>query len=147
MRDIFGNKDRSKADRSIDRRYVESMETMGLCGSWSLVEFANFTADAIEIPWTGNLSGRLIYAPSGIVSVAINRSKRGADGGAKEHNSFYCGKFRLLSAESIEHVVEQSSESRRIGDRYVRTFKLNGDVLELCGIGLTGMVKLVWRRD
>ena len=123
------------------------MKIEEIFGSWALVSFSNFSDDDNEIPWREFLSGRLIYAPTGIVSVAINRREKPIAGKAVERNSFYSGTFRLVNSETIEHCVEQSSDSKRVGDKYLRNFRLEANTLALEGDGLTGKVRLVWRRD
>lgn len=122
------------------------MNVNQLLGAWSLAEFANYASDGSKRIWSGTLSGCLIYAAPNVVSVAINRSEVGEDGVWIEHHSFYCGEFKLIAADTVEHRVLQSSVVSRVGEIYRRTIKRKGNCLELRGIGLTGDVGLIFCR-
>lgn len=118
-----------------------------LIGTWTLLEFANYSSSGAKVPWPHFMTGRLIYASPDIVSVAINRQQVCTDGRVVEYNSFYCGRFVLMNENTIEHIVEQSSVQSRIGEFYQRAFLLTENRLELHGNGLTGQVSLVWARE
>ncbi len=125
---------------------IPAVDRSSIYGPWTLVEFANFSSTGSKVVWTGTQSGRLIYVEPDIVSVAINRFGQNPGGSTIELNSFYSGRFEWRDQTTIVHIVQQSSDTSRIGQRQVRTIKINGDILELSGKGLTGDVLLTWKR-
>ena len=118
-----------------------------LVGTWSLAEFTNISANGVSASWQGEISGRLIYTKNGMVSVSINRFSSSTSEAQLEKNSFYAGRYQLTDVNVVKHIVEQASESKRIGHTYLRKFQFKNELLELSGTGLTGEVRLAWKKD
>lgn len=118
-------------------------------GSWSLDSFDIEKLDKTVAPWGMNTRGLLIFAPSGHMSVSINR-----DLGAGENEAqrifdsilFYSGTYEI-EGEIIRHKVTNASNPARIGRDMIRYPKLEGDVLTLTTPEESfGRAILRWRR-
>jgi len=118
-------------------------------GSWSLESFDIERLDKSVAPWGSNTHGLLIYAPSGHMSVSINRDQGAGESEAQkifDSILFYSGTYRIDGSE-IRHVVQNASNPARIGRDMIRYASLEGDVLTLSSPEESfGHAILRWRR-
>jgi hypothetical protein len=102
-------------------------------GSWSLLSFDIEKLDKSVAPWGQNSRGLLIFAPSGHMSVSINRDLRQGDSDAQnifDSILFYSGTFRI-EGSVVMNKVQNASNPARIGKDMIRYASLDGDVLTL----------------
>ena len=118
-------------------------------GSWSLESFDIEKLDKTVAPWGQKAHGLLIYAPSGHMSVSINRELGQADNEAQkifDSILFYSGTYRIDGA-IIRHVVRNASNPARIGRDMIRYASLDGDLLTLSSPQESfGRAILKWKR-
>lgn len=118
-------------------------------GSWSLESFDIEKLDKTVAPWGSNAKGLLIYAPSGHMSVSINRDLQPGDSEAHrifDSILFYSGTYGI-DGDIISHVVENASNPGRIGKNMIRYTDLKGDLLTLSSPEESfGRAILRWRR-
>ncbi len=115
------------------------MKPESLHGSWTLLSFEIENLEGTKNPWGKDTHGLLIYAPSGHMSVSINKAIENDPEQTESENLFdsilfYSGTYQLgAGAESnlIRHQVTQASNPARIGKEMLRYAKLTGDELEL----------------
>jgi len=110
-----------------------------LHGTWTLLSFEIENLEGIKKPWGNAAHGLLIYAPSGHMSVSINKAVEHDPEQTESENLFdsilfYSGTY-LVNAGSepnlIRHQVTQASNPARIGKEMLRYATLSGDELEL----------------
>lgn len=125
-----------------------------LVGSWKLVSFELEDLEGNREPWGKETHGLLIYAPTGHMSVSINKEiEPSGDGETQDIFDsilFYSGTY-TVEGDLIRHQVTQASNPARIGKEMLRYAKFshdqNGEQVELStpkesfGRGI-----LVWRR-
>lgn len=102
-------------------------------GSWSLESFDIEKLDKSTAPWGLNAHGLLIFAPTGHMSVSINRDLgEGESEAQKIFDSilFYSGTYRI-EGTTVRHMVQNASNPARIGREMIRYASLDGDVLTL----------------
>lgn len=102
-------------------------------GSWSLQSFEIEKLDKSVAPWGQNARGLLIFAPSGHMSVSINRDLGQGDSDAQkifDSILFYSGTFRI-EGSVVLNMVQNASNPARIGKDMIRYASLEGDVLTL----------------
>lgn len=121
-----------------------------ILGSWTLVSFAIEDLTGTKIDWGTNAHGLLIYAPSGQMSVSINRDPdpETQDEFERIFDSilFYSGKFEICGNE-IHHLVENASNPTRIGKQLIRYPKVSGNEITLSSPKESfGTAHLVWRK-
>lgn len=122
-----------------------------ISGSWSLHSFEIEDKTGKRSPWGKNSRGLLIYAPSGEVSVAINRDVDSAETGNKFESIydsilFYAGTYRM-EGNLIRHQVTLASNPDRVGKEMIRFAKLDGDLLTVSTPEESfGKAILVWKR-
>ncbi len=118
-------------------------------GSWSLESFDIEKLDKSVGPWGQNMHGLIIFAPSGHMSVSINRALgAGTTEAEKIFDSilFYSGTYRIDGNE-IRNSVQNASNPARIGREMIRHAVLEGDVLTLSSpVESFGRAILRWRR-
>lgn len=60
----------------------------------------------------------------------------------------YSGRYSIDEAKSIiYHQIEEADQTDRIGKTLVRQFRLKENHLEISGMGIEAMVKLVWKKN
>jgi hypothetical protein len=112
------------------------MNLENLLGTWILTAFEIEDADTGHIrPWGDGAHGLLIYAPTGHMSVSINKTPVEDPSQAEAENLFdsilfYSGTFQL-EGNTIRHQVTQASSPVRIGREMIRYATLREDELEL----------------
>lgn len=102
-------------------------------GSWSLESFDIEKPDKSVAPWGKQMAGLLIFAPSGHMSVSINRELGSGESEAQrifDSILFYSGTYKI-EGEIVLHKVTNASNPARIGRDMIRYPKLEGDVLTL----------------
>lgn len=102
-------------------------------GSWSLVSFDIESLDKTTAPWGQNAHGLLIFAPTGHMSVSINRDLGQGDTEAQKIFGsilFYSGTYRI-EGTTVRHQVQNASNPARIGRDMIRYASLDSDVLTL----------------
>jgi hypothetical protein len=111
------------------------MKPENLHGTWSLVSFEIENHEGIRNPWGKDTHGLLIYAPSGHMSVSINKAIENDPEQTEAENLFdsilfYSGTYQM-EGELIRHQVTQASNPARIGKEMLRYATLDGETLEL----------------
>jgi hypothetical protein len=120
------------------------MEKLILIGSWELESFEIDGAGSAARPWGRNARGLLIYAPSGHMSVSINKDPAGHS--PQDSILFYAGTFET-KGDTVYHQVTVASNPARVGRDMIRFAKVDGDRLTLTTPQESyGKAKLVWRR-
>lgn len=118
-------------------------------GSWSLVSFDIEKLDKTIAPWGQNAHGLLIFAPTGHMSVSINRDLgEGESEAQKIFDSilFYSGTYRI-EGSTVRHMVQNASNPVRIGREMLRYASLNGEILTLTTPEESfGVANLSWKR-
>jgi len=139
-------------------------------GAWRIVdaETVNVTTGAVA-PWAGRprpYSGIIVYLPNGIMSVQIGAARPAprADVGfgtmsSEDLQSYaatwyaYHGRFEVDEAQSqVRHFIEGSLLAFETGKTYVRSVRLENDVLTLRTLDLDKSPdgdtfnRLTWRR-
>lgn len=102
-------------------------------GSWSLLSFDIEKLDKSVASWGQNARGLLVFAPSGHMSVSINRDMGQGDSEAQkifDSILFYSGTYRI-EGYVVRHLVQNASNPVRIGKEMIRYASLEGDVLTL----------------
>lgn len=123
---------------------------MEIVGSWNLVSF-ELEKDGKATAWGSNAHGLLIYAPSGHMSVSINKSIEADLDQSEEQNIldsllFYAGTYRL-EGKVIRHQVTNASGLQRIGKEMIRYASLEGNLLTLStDVESFGRAILKWKR-
>lgn len=100
--------------------------------------------------WGKGMHGMLIYAPSGHMSVSINKSvEPSGDNNFEDIFDsilFYSGTFEI-SDDEIKHQVTEASDPLRIGKSLIRYARDLGSVLELASPQESwGRAILCWRK-
>lgn len=123
-----------------------------LVGTWLLRSFKVTGKDNITQDWRGgNSTGVLIYTADGYVSVSIN-SKVEDFKNATEAKSildsclFYAGTYKAESESVVTHFVTHATNPSRVGEKMVREFKLDLDLLSISASGDYGSSQLVWEK-
>ena len=137
------------------------MQASPLIGTWALNRFElRFPDGSTTHPYGEDVTGLLIYADTGHMSVAFGSAKRRAgvsadleEVGAKvAYDAFmaYCGRYEVES-DRIVHRVEVSSLEAWTGTIQERRYRIEGEQLTLVTMPLvvagdapTG--RLVWKR-
>jgi hypothetical protein len=119
-------------------------------GTWHLESFEIHPLDAPKRPWGNKAHGLLIYAPSGHMSVSINKDV--ASDSSNEFENlfdsilFYAGTYQVEGAV-IRHQVTEASSLTRIGKEMLRTATLMDDRLKLVSPPESwGHAELVWKQ-
>ena len=125
---------------------------MGLeiVGTWLLEKFEIEDPTGNKRPWGHGCHGTLIYAPSGHMSVSINRQiESKSDNGSKDTMDsilFYAGTY-AVDGSTVVHQVTQASDPNRIGKSLLRHGELAGDTLSLRSpLESFGTAHLKWKR-
>jgi hypothetical protein len=111
------------------------MKLTDLTSSWKLKSFIIEPQDGQKRDWGYNITGLLIYDPSGYMSVSINKDVEN-DPEENEHQNlfdsilFYSGTYQL-EGSTIKHQVTQASNPARIGREMIRYANLEGSTLTL----------------
>ena len=119
-------------------------------GSWVLETFLIESLEKQTRPWGQNMSGLLIYTPSGHMSVSINKAVEKKSEIAAQNNFdsilFYSGTY-TVDGSTIKHQVTQASNPDRIGKEMLRFATLESDVLTLASPQESfGRAILKWRK-
>lgn len=118
-------------------------------GSWALEAFEIEKLDKTVGPWGTNAKGLLIFAPSGHMSVSINRDLGEGESEAQrifDSILFYSGTFRI-EGDVVYNLVENASNPARIGKEMTRYANLVDDLLTLrTPLEAFGQATLRWRR-
>lgn len=130
----------------------DRLKVSDLIGTWKLERFDLAEDDEAAHPWGYDMTGILIYAPTGYMSVAINRAAPwSADGnvasGVKDSDRVlsYAGTYGIEDGV-VHHRVMNASAWNRIGTDLVRTPSKSGDTLTLISKGDGFCATLVWKR-
>jgi len=120
-----------------------------LVGAWVLEDFQIFPKSGEPArPWGSDMSGTLIYEPSGYMSVAINRKpvESGSAQATLDSLLFYAGTFSIQD-NCIRHQVTQASNPDRIGKEMLRFAEFDQTSMILTTPDEAfGKAKLVWRK-
>jgi hypothetical protein len=120
-------------------------------GSWLLQSFSLEDKEGKQTPWGSEANGLLIYAPTGHMSVSINKAVENDPTQSDAENLFdsilfYSGTYQV-DGNVIRHQVTNASNPGRIGKEMIRYAELSGDVLTLATpVESFGRAILVWRR-
>ncbi len=121
-----------------------------IVGTWLLERFLIESPEKEQRNWGTNSQGLLIYAPSGHMSVSINKNvERKSDVEAQnifDSILFYSGTFSV-DGEIVKHQVSQASNPSRIGKEIIRFAKLDNGLLTLVTPPESfGRAILTWRK-
>lgn len=119
-------------------------------GTWALETFLIENLQNETRPWGQNISGLLIYTPSGNMSVSINKSieKKSEIEAQNILDSilFYSGTYSVED-KTVKHQVTQASNPARIGKEMHRFAVLESDLLTLTSPQESfGKAILKWRK-
>jgi hypothetical protein len=131
-------------------RSMKAFTTADLVGSWKLESFQIEELSGTIRPWGSNLHGLLIYAPTGHMSVSINRDVIAtSDNESKnlfDSILFYAGTYSI-EGDIIRHQVTEASNPSRIGKELIRYTQLEGDTVRLTTPKESfGTAILTWKR-
>jgi hypothetical protein len=129
------------------------MHTKSIFGSWGLASFEIENLEGQRSPWGTNARGLLIYAPTGHMSVSINKDVENDSSQSESENLFdsilfYSGTFSM-EGNLIRHEVTNASNPARIGKEMLRyaTMSSDGNRVELATPKESfGRAILVWKR-
>lgn len=128
---------------------MATLALQNIVGSWALESFDIEKLDKTVAPWGKNATGLLIFAPSGHMSVSINRDLGEGDSEAQrifDSILFYSGTFRV-EGDTVYNLVQNASNPARIGKEMTRFASLAGDLLTLTTPKESfGTATLRWRR-
>ena len=119
-------------------------------GTWALETFQIENLQNETRPWGQNISGLLIYTPSGHMSVSINKSIE-TKSEIEAQNIldsilFYSGTYSVED-KTVKHKVTQASNPSRIGKEMHRFAVLESDLLTLTSPQESfGKAILKWRK-
>jgi hypothetical protein len=104
---------------------------MKLSGSYNLTSFEIEDLQGVTKSWGTNLSGLLIYTPTGHMSVSINKAIENDPEQTDEQNLFdsilfYSGTY-AIEGDLIRHQVMNASNPSRIGKEMLRYASWNPD--------------------
>lgn len=121
-----------------------------IVGTWLLESFLIESKQNEKRDWGANVHGLLIYAPSGHMSVSINKDveKKSTVDAQNYFDSilFYSGTFSV-DGEIVKHQVTEASNPNRIGKEQIRFAKLENDLLTLTSPDESfGRAILTWRK-
>jgi hypothetical protein len=121
-----------------------------IVGTWLLESFLIESQQNEKRDWGANVHGLLIYAPSGHMSVSINKDveKKSTVEAQNYFDSilFYSGTFSV-DDEVVKHQVTEASNPNRIGKEQIRFAKLENDLLTLTSPDESfGRAILTWRK-
>lgn len=121
-----------------------------IVGTWLLESFLIESKQNEKRDWGTNVHGLLIYAPSGHMSVSINKDVeiKSAVEAQNYFDSilFYSGTFSV-DGEVVKHQVTEASNPNRIGKEQIRFAKLENDLLTLTSPDESfGRAILTWRK-
>lgn len=121
-----------------------------IVGTWLLESFLIESKQNEKRDWGTNVHGLLIYAPSGHMSVSINKDveKKSTVEAQNYFDSilFYSGTFSV-DGEVVKHQVAEASNPNRIGKEQIRFAKLENDLLTLTSPDESfGRAILTWRK-
>lgn len=121
-----------------------------IVGTWLLESFLIESKQNEKRDWGTNVHGLLIYAPSGHMSVSINKDveKQSTVEAQNYFDSilFYSGTFSV-DGEVVKHQVTEASNPNRIGKEQIRFAKLGNDLLTLTSPDESfGRAILTWRK-
>jgi hypothetical protein len=120
-------------------------------GSWTLEKFQIEDPSGNVRDWGRNARGLLIYAPTGHMSVSINKEIENDPDQTEAENRFdsilfYSGSYQM-SGSTITHQVTQASNPDRIGREMIRYAELDGELLRLTTPNESfGRAILVWKK-
>jgi hypothetical protein len=121
-----------------------------LQGTWRLISFDIEPPDGPRHPWGAGVHGLLIYAPTGHMSVSINKkpeSELESDlEGLFDSILFYSGTYQV-EGDLIRHQVTEASNPLRIGREMIRYASFDGDRVTLTTPKESfGRAHLVWQK-
>lgn len=104
---------------------------MLLTGTFTLTSFAIEDLSGVSTPWGTKLAGLLIYAPTGHMSVSINKAVENDPEQSAEQNLFdsilfYSGTY-AVEGDLIRHQVTNASNPSRIGREMLRYASWSSD--------------------
>ncbi len=123
---------------------------MTICGTWMLESF-ELENEGKRTAWGKNPHGLLIYAPTGHMSVSINKAVENDSSQTESENLFdsilfYSGTY-TVEGDLIRHQVTNASNPTRIGKEMLRYASFESDRVTLSTPQETfGKAILVWRR-
>jgi hypothetical protein len=129
-----------------------NLKTEEIIGTWELQSFDLQEGNEPSHSWGFETHGLLIYAPTGHMSVAINRyapwspeGKPSTPAEVDSRNLFYAGTF-CIEDGVVKHQVTQASDPDRVGTTLTRTGSLNNEILTLISRGSDFLATLVWKK-
>lgn len=126
------------------------MKCEQIFGTWTLSKFEIEDLEGKRSAWGQNAHGLLLYAPSGHMSVSINKDiEPSSDGEASDTLDsilFYAGTY-AVDGNVIRHQVTEASNPKRIGKEMIRHATIENDEITLVTPQESfGRAILVWRK-
>ena len=115
------------------------------------IEFANGEMAGQSVSWGKDPHGILIYAPTGHMSVSINRQIEHVEEQSELENVFdsflfYAGTYSV-EGNTILHLVTEATNPSRVGKDLIRVFEWKGNQLHLkTPMESFGQATLVWEK-
>lgn len=122
-----------------------------IIGTWTLARFQLEGTDGKRRDWGKNAHGLLIYAPTGHMSVSINKDIENDPEQNDAENRFdsilfYSGTY-AVDGNTIIHKVTQASNPERIGRDMIRYAEFDKDLVVLTTPKESfGRAILTWRK-
>ena len=126
-----------------------SMQQTSIVGTYLLKAFLIESPEGIASDWGQGAHGLLIYAPTGHMSVSINKTIEHDPSQSESENAFdsilfYSGTYSV-DGGLIRHQVTQASNSSRIGKEMLRYCEWRGNELHLkTPKEAFGVATLIW---
>lgn len=120
-------------------------------GTWVLDSFELESTEGVRRPWGKDAHGLLIYAPTGHMSVSINKAIESDSSQSEAENLFdsilfYSGTYQV-ERTLIRHQVTEASNPTRIGREMLRYAEFSDNKVTLVTPQESfGRAILVWRR-
>lgn len=124
---------------------AHALKTEDLVGTWKLVSYY-MIKDGQEVERCKDPFGIITYSANGYMGVGINCKTEGNADPDPKNQVFYAGRYSVKKPQTVVHHVENSSDVSRIGKDLERVAELKGSEVTLSGMGVTGPVKLKWRK-
>lgn len=122
-----------------------------IVGSWRLAAFQIEDVEGNRRDWGNNIHGLLIYAPTGHMSVSINKDIENDPEQSESENRFdstlfYSGTY-VVDGNTITHKVTEASNPDRIGRDMIRYAEFEKDLVVLTTPKESfGRAILTWRK-
>ncbi len=123
---------------------------MDLVGKYKLVDYSIINENGKVSKWEGTQEGELEYTKDFGVSVKIVRKSTKANLSEvekKKMNLWYEGVYEVISSQQVSHTISSASDYNRIGEKLIRNYFVESNLLVISGKGLSLQVELIWEKN